>query len=38
MIIDIFWEIMGSYDNNERAEFLQFVTIALKEGKGFGFI
>ena len=25
-IIKYFWEIMESYDNNERAEFLQFVT------------
>lgn len=25
-VIKWFWEIMDSYDNNERAEFLQFVT------------
>jgi len=25
-VIKWFWEILESYDNNERAEFLQFVT------------
>jgi E3 ubiquitin-protein ligase HUWE1 len=25
-VIKWFWELMDSYDNNERAEFLQFVT------------